>query len=482
MGLLRVKRSILFAGIFNRASRKKEEYFRPARFHHLFFIFHLSSFIFISCERHSTPVTHRTPQLTLTVEETAVTETWLTLRTRNGLPGDRLQLYRNDSLLAELDPTRPDTTFYDHGLLPATDYRYLARWLRRGEEIVRSSTAATRTMDTTSHNFTWQIDTIGTHSSVLFDVCILNENDVWAVGEIHTPETDRFDSLGNWVPPFNAAHWNGNEWSLERIPVVTAWGTQSRAPLKAVFAFAADDLWVFGEAGSYGYWNGHIWKSEFVDARVGGINKIWGTSSSDIYFVGDNGNITHYDGRSWWRLYSGTEVDLKDVFGFTNPLKIWICGHKNDYSESLLLKVEGLKIKKIWSSNTYSPSLPLEGLVSSVCPLSENYVIVAGGEGIYWMRNGNGSFSRKDTLQLGHFPNRVRGKSINDIFVIGYEGMIWHFNGISWKKYSEIQNFTHHLYSLSIYKDFVVIVGADYSHIQKKSVIYFGQRNSKNRR
>jgi hypothetical protein len=58
--------------------------------------------------------------------------------------------------------------------------------------------------DTTSHNFTWRLDTLGTNWSILLDVAIVNENDIWAVGEIHTAETDTFDSLGNWVPPFNA--------------------------------------------------------------------------------------------------------------------------------------------------------------------------------------------------------------------------------------------------------------------------------------
>ena len=58
-------------------------------------------------------------------------------------------------------------------------------------------------MDTTSHNFTWDIDTLGI-SGTLRDVQIIDENNIWVVGEI---ETD--------TATYNAAHWNGNDWEMD---------------------------------------------------------------------------------------------------------------------------------------------------------------------------------------------------------------------------------------------------------------------------
>ncbi|NOX65840.1 MAG: hypothetical protein GXO85_08580 [Chlorobi bacterium] len=74
-------------------------------------------------------------------------------------------------------------------------------------------------MDTTSHNFAWETYTFGgvNGSSYLKDVAIINENNIWAVGEIHTEETDQFDSNGVWVKPYNAIHWDGSTWELKRI-------------------------------------------------------------------------------------------------------------------------------------------------------------------------------------------------------------------------------------------------------------------------
>ncbi len=63
-------------------------------------------------------------------------------------------------------------------------------------------------MDTTSHNFTWQTFTFGEHStSTLYDVAIIDENNIWAVGEIYMN-----DSLGNPDPIFiTLLQWNGTK-------------------------------------------------------------------------------------------------------------------------------------------------------------------------------------------------------------------------------------------------------------------------------
>jgi hypothetical protein len=54
----------------------------------------------------------------------------------------------------------------------------------------RSNELSVTTMDTTSHNFTfttWKFGTIG--SSVLYDVAIVYENNIGAVGEIMIADT-----------------------------------------------------------------------------------------------------------------------------------------------------------------------------------------------------------------------------------------------------------------------------------------------------
>ena len=77
--------------------------------------------------------------------------------------------------------------------------------------------------DTTSHNFTFQTWSFGQHSSnILYDVAIIDENNIWAVGEIYLN-----DSLGQTDPQaYNAIHWNGVQWEFKRIMFYTFCGQQ----------------------------------------------------------------------------------------------------------------------------------------------------------------------------------------------------------------------------------------------------------------
>lgn len=68
-------------------------------------------------------------------------------------------------------------------------------------------------LDTTSHNFVWEIDTLGSYGSYLMDVVIIDENDVWAVGQIKSGYDTTISGNDTFYTPikYNAVHWDGTE-------------------------------------------------------------------------------------------------------------------------------------------------------------------------------------------------------------------------------------------------------------------------------
>ncbi|RMH95872.1 MAG: glucosyl transferase, partial [Calditrichaeota bacterium] len=207
-----------------------------------FFLFLLpfTLFLFTSCQKNTTPVELAQTKLNLTAEP-GVIEAWLTI-TADEAQGSEVVLTRDGVERLRL-PAVPETTVVDTGLLPAHSYTYAARLEREGRTTARSNSVQLTTMDTTSHEFSWEIYEFGgVHgSSVLYDVAIISPTDIWAVGEIHTAETDTFDSLGNWVNPYNAVHWDGIEWDLKHIRT-NACGGVDYPPIEAIFAFSANDI------------------------------------------------------------------------------------------------------------------------------------------------------------------------------------------------------------------------------------------------
>lgn len=55
-------------------------------------------------------------------------------------------------------------------------------------------------------------------------------------------------------------------------------------------------------------------QDEYCDTE-GWLQDVWGSSGNDVFAVGDNGTILHYDGTQWRQMNSGTSETLYDVWG-----------------------------------------------------------------------------------------------------------------------------------------------------------------------
>ena len=106
-----------------------------------------------------------------------------------------IYIKKNDEIIQTVNVGESETLFYFDDLLPNTTYKFDAVTYEDGKE-VKSNPVTFTTLDTTSHNFTWQTFTFGEHQhSVLYDVAVIDENNIWAVGAIYMN-----DSLGNPDP------------------------------------------------------------------------------------------------------------------------------------------------------------------------------------------------------------------------------------------------------------------------------------------
>jgi hypothetical protein len=261
--------------------------------------------------------------LLLTLEDVSCTETWLTLKVTDIPLPTSVVLKQNDIARATINLTNADTLLYLDSLLPKQTYKFQLVIQSIPPEAGRQSTVSSNelsvtTMDTTSHNFTWQTFTFGEHSSsVLYDVAIINENNIWAVGEIYMK-----DSLGQPdLNAYNAVHWDGQKWELKRIYTYSSCNAVDYAPLKAIWTFSDKNI-VVTSGGSIGWFNGITNKPDcsIRPLLTGSINKFWGSSSNDLYAVGDGGNIAHYNGSSWTKIESGTTTNINDVWGIIDPI------------------------------------------------------------------------------------------------------------------------------------------------------------------
>jgi len=413
-----------------------------------FFTVLILSFGLKSCNSVEPPIGLK---INLKLEDVSCTEAWLTLTTSNLQLPTTITLKQNNQTHKTINLIKSDTLLFIDSLLPNQTYSFHAAMQpsnHTGE--VKSNVLNVTTMDTTNHNFTWQTFTFGeAGSSVLYDVAIINENNIWAVGEIYMN-----DSLGNPDPnAYNAVHWDGQKWELKRIYYYGNCSAVTYPPLKAIWAFSENNI-VITNGGSIGWFDGNIVN---LDCRVnplltGSINKIWGNSSNDLYIIGNNGSIAHYNGANWQRIESGTTTNIKDIWGKINPLtqeKIIYCAVSN------VVTLGDYKILSIRENNTID-SIPwnTNRRVESIW-FEDNLKMFTCGGGVF-INNGAGFWIEQTELPLIH-TNRIRGIRKNDVFVGGDFGLLGHFNGMNWKVYDEAN--VALFYSLDYKTDILTAIG-----------------------
>ena len=111
--------------------------------------------------------------------------------------------------------------------------------------------------------------------------------------------------------------------------MLSACNPVTHPPLRAIWTFSENNIG-FTSGGSIGWFNG---TSNRTDCTIrplltGSINKICGSSSSDLYAVGNNGNIAHYQNGIWTKVESGTTGNLYDVWGIRDQKRQFgLCGY-----------------------------------------------------------------------------------------------------------------------------------------------------------
>ncbi|MBK7379604.1 MAG: glucosyl transferase [Ignavibacteriales bacterium] len=423
----------------------------------------------LSCDS-SEPLVNSGTNLTLALEDSSSTELWLRLTSSNIPLPISISLNQTDSqnntVVQTISLCWNDTLLYVDSLLPKQTYKFKAE--ATNYQLQPSNELTTATMDTTSHNFTWQSWTFGEHSSsVFYDVAIIDENNIWAVGEIYL-----YDSLGVPDPhAYNAVHWDGTEWELKRIYFYTICGQQSLSsyPAKAIWVVNENDIWIAVDGDQITRLENEVQTTKMCLPWSFVINKIWGTSSEDLYFVGNGGNIAHYGGPSvgWQKIESGTDVVINDVWGVTNAQnnykKIFcaVSSGSQPGERKILIIDDNNKIDSLnWNTGK---------IVTSIWSENGSFIYTAGA-GVF--NNKSGSWI-EETFEDFHYSNRIRGTALNDIFVGGNFGFLSHFNGKNWKEYEELLNpVITDLYSAEFKEGNVVTVGFEGT----KALVLLGKR------
>jgi hypothetical protein len=164
---------------------------------------------------------------------------------------------------------------------------------------------------------------------------------------------------------------------------------------------------------------------EFLDGIM--LHAVWGSSSSDVYAVGSEWTILHYDGIEWSRIESGGYSDTGTGVG-GGFWSVWGSSANDIYAVGgrVVLHFDGHYWREIALPDTHLDHY------DCVWGTSAENVYILGGLGRIYHYNG----STWQEMNIGQSVNltTIWGTSNNDVFAAGYNGTIFHYDGEEWSQ------------------------------------------------
>ena len=215
----------------------------------------------------------------------------------------------------------------------------------------------------------------------------------------------------------------------------------SQQQFTSIWGNAANDIFAVGFDGLISHYDGSQWQ-EMASGTFSNLMDIWGSSSTDVFVVGGGGTILHYDGNQWNIMNSGTAFYLSGVWGTSNT-DIFAVGH-----EGTILHYDGNQ----WTTMTSGIGANLNSIWGS----SSMDVFAVGKVGTILHYDG----SQWTTMTSGTDADLkdIWGTSSTDVFAVGtfvsfcriphgilcpYEGRVLHYDG----KWTTITSLTSHYFT-----------------------------------
>ena len=147
--------------------------------------------------------------------------------------------------------------------------------------------------------------------------------------------------------------------------------------LYSVWGSSCRNVFAVGYNGTILHYNGSTW-STMTSGTTMGLNGVWGSSANNVFAVGWSGTILHYDGNTWTKMTNGDTHDLAAVWGD---------------SANSVFAVGSMQTILHWDGTTWT-AMTTPGLESGF--------------------------------------NAVWGTAYNNVYIVGTGGDIYHFDGTSW--------------------------------------------------
>jgi hypothetical protein len=197
--------------------------------------------------------------------------------------------------------------------------------------------------------------------------------------------------------------------------------------LTGVWQDSSDDVFAVGLNGTVLHYNGATWSALALNQPTYQLRAVSGSSQSDVWSVGDAGITVHYNGSTFTTVSTPSAANLKGVWELTST-NIYAVGSTGGQAVALQ-STNGTS----WTSIASTPH-GIADTLRAVWAADASHIFVVGDAGRLLMYNGSGTWTAF-AKPGGNPPFRgVWGTSATNVFAVATNGSIYQYNGTAWTK------------------------------------------------
>ncbi|MBI5545343.1 MAG: hypothetical protein HY901_15755 [Deltaproteobacteria bacterium] len=129
------------------------------------------------------------------------------------------------------------------------------------------------------------------------------------------------DDVWAGVWPSEVYHWDGSSWALAYVG-----NDSSVVNDRRLWGAGRGDVWILNDKGAT-HWNGSAFEYTRLLEDEEEMSAVWGSSSTDVWFLGVYGTVAHWDGSAWARMQERTRPPNSAggflALGGTGPQDVW---------------------------------------------------------------------------------------------------------------------------------------------------------------
>ncbi|MGH2569288.1 MAG: hypothetical protein ACRDGA_13200 [Bacteroidota bacterium] len=285
--------------------------------------------------------------------------------------------------------------------------------------------------------FTWTVDTLIAHPDAIqtemMDIYATSPQNVYVVG----------------ITDWSGVNGNGILWRYDG----TTWTIIDQGfrgiSLSSIVGFGEGDVYAAGGKDTSAlilHFDGTSWAQLILPGQ--GLFTVRGNSRSDIWTGGWMGSLFHFDGAQWSKINVDSELSFKDfaVFDRTTYTIAYRLGNSPPGSiiyYSLSLNGQRWDTLGVYSDSSNVPSnFGLQSLTVIDGELYSAGTTVQTGAGLFKLKSG-----RWDEVTGNIRVAKVFGISITNIFGVGTNGTVYHYDGFDWYQFEQLRPYQFRLWA-----------------------------------